>query len=93
MKITNAAFLTLAVLAPVACTHNSAADLPPGTYKTSTSATDANGTAHDKNVTTNVSVNADGSKNIDTTTKNSTDPKGLFNKTTDTATAHETTGN
>ena len=93
MPIKTAILLSFATLAFTACSHNSAADLAPGTYKTSTSGTDANGTATDKNVTTNVTVDQNGNKNVDTTTKTSTDPKGLFNKTTDTSSSHATYGN
>ena len=93
MPIRTATLLAFATFAFAACSHNSAADLAPGTYKTSTSSTDANGTAVDKNVTTNVTVDQNGNKNVDTSTKTSTDPKGLFNKTTDTSASHTTYGN
>ncbi len=90
MTIKLAALLTVVSLGAVACSHNSAADLAPGTYKSSTSSTGANGTKVDKDVTTNVAVDPNGDKTVDTTTKTSTDPKGLFNKTTNTTSSQAT---
>jgi hypothetical protein len=92
MNIKATSLLALMILGVAACSHNSAADLPPGKYQTSTSSKDANGTAVDKDVTTNVSVDQNGNKNVDTSTKTSVDPKGLFNKTTDTTDSHQTYG-
>ncbi len=88
-----AALLAFTCLGVAACSHDKAADLAPGQYKSSTSSTDANGTAVDKNTTTNVAVDPNGNKIVNTTTKTSTDPKGLFNKTTNTTSSTATYGN
>ena len=92
MTIKAPALIALAVLAlgTSACMHDSAADLPPGKYQSSKSATDANGTTYDKDTTTNVWVDSNGDKHVSNTTKKSTDPKGLFNKNTSTSTTSTT---
>ena len=74
------ALLTCMVALSACSTNDRASTLPPGTYKSSTTSTNANGTTVDKDTTTNVSVDANGNKVVDTKSKASVDPKGLFNK-------------
>ncbi len=57
-------------------------NLPPGTYKDTNKTTTSDGTEIERDTTTRVYKNSDGSKSAvieNTTTK---DPEGLFNKTT-----------
>ena len=82
----------LLCLGATACSHDKNADLAPGTYKSSTSSTDANGTAVDKDTTKTVTVDQNGDKNVNTSTKTSVDPKGLFNKSTSTSSTNSTYG-
>lgn len=67
--------------------HTSPASLPPGEYKSSTTSTDADGTTYKKSTETNVEVDRYGNKRATTETETSTDPKGLFNKSTTKSTA------
>ena len=90
MKIKFLTLCTFVCFGAAACSHSNAPDLAPGKYQSSTSSTDANGTMVDKDVTTNVAVDPNGNKSVDTTTKTSNDPRGLFNKTTNTTSTHET---
>lgn len=84
-------FLSLAVLSAAAltfsaCTHNKLTNLPPGEYESSTKTTNAQGTTTSKSTTTEVEVDRHGNKSATQTTKTTTDPKGLFNKSTTTQT-------
>ncbi len=66
-----------------ACSERqSALDLPPGQYNNVTRSTDANGTDHVTRNTTTVGEDAYGNKTAVVQKKNSTDPRGLFNKST-----------
>ncbi len=80
--------LALAALSVSACTMNRATDLPPGKYESSTKSVDAEGTAHKQEQTTNVYYDQYGNKKATVDTKKTTDPKGLFNKST--SESHET---
>lgn len=82
--------LPLMTLALSSCMTDSADNLPPGHYQHSTAAVDTNGTAYEHSKTTDVGYDANGNKIAVTKTKNSTDPKGLFNKQTTTSTETET---
>lgn len=64
-----------------ACTQT-ATDLPPGKYETSSTSTDANGTKYSTDRTTKVTEDDNGTKSATVQTEKSTDPKGLFNKST-----------
>lgn len=64
-----------------ACT-NSPANLPPGHYSSSTKSTDAAGTTYKKSTETDVEVDRYGNKSATSETETTTDPKGLFNKST-----------
>ncbi len=59
---------------------------PPGQYEKTTSTTDSNGTNVDKKSSTNISVDEYGNKKAVVKTKTTKDPKGLFNKTTNSST-------
>jgi hypothetical protein len=59
-------------------------DLPLGKYESSSRSVDSQGTAYEKNTTTEVEVDSDGNKTATTETETSKDPKGLFNKSTST---------
>ena len=59
---------------------------PPGKYEKATSTTDSSGTTVDKQSSTNVSVDEYGNKRAVIKSKTSKDPKGLFNKTTNSST-------
>ncbi len=60
--------------------------LPPGEYKKTSESTDANGTTTKTTTKTDVSRNSDGTKSATVKKETSTDPKGLFNKSTSTKT-------
>lgn len=80
----NTAFLTvsLAVLALGACTSAPVTTLPPGQYEHRTTSTNAAGTEVDKTTQTDVYYDQNGNKRATQQTRTTTDPKGLFNKTT-----------
>ena len=82
--------LPLMTFALSSCMTDSADSLPPGHYEHSTASVDTNGTAYEHSKTTDVGYDANGNKIATTKTQNSTDPKGLFNKTTSTSTETET---
>ncbi len=60
--------------------------LPPGEYSHTERSTSASGTEVKKTTDTNVYVDENGNKKAAQTTTTSTDPKGLFNKSTSTST-------
>ncbi len=80
-KIVTLSVAALAMLALPACTQR-ATDLPPGKYESTSKSVDSQGTAHEKTTTTEVEVDQYGNKKATTETEKSTDPKGLFNKST-----------
>jgi hypothetical protein len=53
----------------------------PGSYKSTETSTDANGTTTVKESTTDVQIDSDGNRNETITSKTSRDPEGLGNKT------------
>jgi|GEM_PF-2873007 len=68
-----------------ACTQErerSVLNNPPGTYETDVSSTDASGTTTEKESSVVVDEDAQGKKTAVVKSKTTTDPKGLFNKTT-----------
>lgn len=72
-----------AVLGASACTpEQKAMNTPPGTYKSTTTSTDANGTTYKTKDVTDVTVDEYGNKKAVVKSKTTKDPKGLFNKTT-----------
>lgn len=81
------ALCALALISVSACSqHKSAVDLPPGQYQHESTTTDANGTDHTTKSTTTVGYDAYGNKKAVVQKKNSTDPRGLMNKSTDSST-------
>jgi hypothetical protein len=75
--------LVIAAFGLYACEpERRATDLPPGTYEKTVSKTDANGTTYKTEDTTEVSEDADGDKTAVVKSKTTTDPRGLFNKST-----------
>ena len=80
-KVLTLSVAALAMLALPACTQR-ATDLPPGKYESTSKSVDSQGTAHEKTTTTNVEVDKYGNKKATTETEKSSDPKGLFNKST-----------
>jgi hypothetical protein len=72
----------LIVMALSGCMHNNAKDLPPGRYERSSTTVDSKGTARASESSTNVYYDENGHKKSTVDTKTSTDPKGLFNKST-----------
>jgi hypothetical protein len=83
----NKLFTLLAVTATAltisACSSmNNPADLPPGKYEKTSTSVDTNGTERQTTNTTDVQYDANGNKKAVVTSKQTTDPKGLFNKTT-----------
>ena len=77
-----AATAILSALSLSACDKPKATDLPPGQYESTTKATDANGTEHEKTTTTDVNQNSDGSKSAVIHEETTKDPEGLMNKQT-----------
>jgi hypothetical protein len=55
--------------------------MAPGSYTSTETSTDSNGTTTVKESTTDVTVDADGNRNETITSKTSRDPEGLMNKT------------
>jgi hypothetical protein len=74
-----------AVLGLAAC-QSAPETLPPGQYSHTHKSTNSAGTATEKQVETNVYVDEHGNKKATQKTTTSTDPKGLFNKSTSTST-------
>ncbi len=86
----NKTFMTLLIastlsIALSAC-QSRRLDTPPGTYERSSSYTDSNGTTRERETSTDVSIDADGNRKSVTKSKTTTDPKGLFNKSTTSST-------
>jgi hypothetical protein len=73
--------LSLAMFGLAAC-ESWPTSKEPGTYKTSTEATDATGTKRTTDQTTHVYRDASGEKKAVVQTETKTDPKGLFNSDT-----------
>ncbi len=73
--------VSLAALTLSACT-DSPTSLPPGHYESKTSSVDANDTGHSRETSTDVYYDANGNKKATVNQKTTTDPKGLFNKST-----------
>ena len=88
-KILAYPFMAAMVLALPACMTDSALNDAPGHYENSTHSVDASGTARDSTKTTDVWYDQYGNKHAVTEKSASTDPKGLFNKKTSTATENE----
>ncbi len=75
--------LSAATISMAACTtEQKASSLPPGKYQKTTTSTDANGTTTEKSVSSDVNVDEYGNKRAVVKSKTSKDPRGLFNKTT-----------
>lgn len=75
--------LTATALLAGACSQEqSALHRAPGTYKETTSSTDAQGTTTRRTTSTEVKVDDEGRKSAVVETKTTRDPKGLFNKRT-----------
>lgn len=72
----------LALPALSGCMHNNPINLPPGQYERSSTTVDSKGTARAAESSTNIYYDQNGNKKATVDTKTSTDPKGLFNKST-----------
>lgn len=64
----------------------SALNNAPGKYESTTESVDSNGTKTENESSTEVGVDENGNKTAVIKTKTTTDPEGLFNKTTDSQT-------
>ena len=80
--------LPLVALTLSGCMANDPTNLPPGKYDQSSKSIDSRGTARETDKTTDVYYDKYGKKKATVDTKTSTDPEGLFNKTT--TETHET---
>ena len=69
-----------------ACMDQGVLAKPPGQYSSSTTETDANGTTVSQKSDEDVYVDANGNKKAVVSKKTTTDPRGLFNKSTSTST-------
>ena len=65
--------------------QNDVANMKPGKYESTTRSTDKHGTSYEKDNTTEVTVDRYGNKKAVVETETTTDPKGLFNKRTNTS--------
>jgi len=74
--------VSLTVLAASGCVQHHPAPLPPGQYDHSSKATDQYGTERTNETTTNVYYDEYGNRKVTVDKKTTTDPEGLFNKTT-----------
>lgn len=73
--------LSVAVLGLGACSNmDSPTSKPPGTYKSTSESTNANGTTTKTDQTTHVYRDSSGNKKAVVETEQSRDPDGLFNK-------------
>lgn len=70
------------LLSLAACTYDKTANLPPGKYEKNYKSVDANGTERSTESSTNVYYDENGVKRIKVDKETTTDPKGLFNKST-----------
>jgi len=73
--------LGLGLLLAACQTTSTPTDLPPGTYKDKSTSVKANGTEVEKEKTTTVYRNPDGSKSATVHKTTTKDPEGLMNKT------------
>lgn len=65
------------------CTEvQNALNMPPGKYEKTVKSTDDKGTTTERNSSTEVEVDEYGNKSAVIKSKTTTDPEGLFNKTT-----------
>ena len=82
---TKLAIISLALtLAACQTSKPSPTALPPGTYNSTEKSVNPNGTEVQKDTTTTVSRNPDGTKSATVHKKTTKDPKGLMNKSTTT---------
>ena len=72
---------TLSILAVAACS-SAPTTLPPGEYEKTHRTTDAAGNEVEQTTRTEVYYDAEGNKRAVQETETTTDPKGLFNKST-----------
>jgi len=70
---------TITIVLIAGCVENRPA---PGKYETTNVAVDANGTVHKTNKKTNIYYDKNGKMHGSVDKKSTTDPKGLFNKST-----------
>lgn len=84
MKKPLLAALLISTTALAAChmSPSSPTNKPPGTYKTTSESTNADGTKTTTDKTTYVYRDGSGDKKATVKTETSSDPKGLFNKKT-----------
>lgn len=76
------ALFALAVGTSACMQERSAINQAPGSYESSTKTTNSAGTTTKTKTSTDVTVDEYGNKKAVVETKKSTDPKGLFNKST-----------
>lgn len=83
MKRTMAIF-NMALVAAIlsGCVYSEPSSLPPGQYEYTSKSVDSKGTAREQERTTEVYYDKDGNKQVTVDQKTTTDPKGLFNKST-----------
>lgn len=73
---------TSAIALALGACQNRVMDSPPGSYERTTSYTDSDGTTRERQSSTDVTVDEQGRRKSVVKTKSTTDPKGLFNKST-----------
>ena len=81
---TTACAMVLSVVAACTSTPMSPTSLPPGEYKKTERSVSRDGTAYQKETTTDVYYDEYGNKRATQETEASKDPEGLFNKSTTT---------
>ena len=74
--------LSLTLLVVTACMGRNDSTLPPGQYQQTSKSVDASGTKRTTDRSTDVYYDENGRKKVKTDKKTTTDPKGLFNKST-----------
>lgn len=75
-----------AILLGLAACSSAPTTLPPGEYEKTEKSVDPAGTETEQTTKTNVYYDENGNKRATQETETSTDPKGLFNKSTSTTT-------
>ena len=80
--------LSLSAVILTGCMYDDPTRLPPGRYEQSSRSTDSRGTEREVKSSTDVYYDEKGNKKATVDAKTSTDPNGLFNKST--TESHET---
>ena len=74
--------LSFATFALTGCMYNEPTTLPPGQYEQTSESTDSQGTTREQKSSADVYYDENGKKKVSIDRKTTTDPKGLFNKST-----------